>query len=93
LSTWPRTAEGLARSRRARWKHGRFSVETRRARDEWVARDQAEMWAQYAPLAAENGFLIEPVRRRGFHGVRLIRPREWSRGLIRQVLKRAAAPH
>ena len=26
-STGPRTVEGLARSRRARWKHGRYSAE------------------------------------------------------------------
>ncbi len=32
LSTGPRTAEGLARSRRARWKHGRYSAEAREAR-------------------------------------------------------------
>ena len=32
LSTGPRTAEGLARSRRARWIHGRYSVEAREAR-------------------------------------------------------------
>ena len=29
-STGPRTAEGLARSKRARWKHGRYSQERRR---------------------------------------------------------------
>ena len=28
-STGPRTAEGLARSRRSRWKHGLYSAETR----------------------------------------------------------------
>ena len=28
-STGPRTAEGLARSQRARWKHGRYSAEAR----------------------------------------------------------------
>jgi hypothetical protein len=28
-STGPRTAEGLARSRRARWKHGLYSAQTR----------------------------------------------------------------
>jgi hypothetical protein len=28
-STRPRTAEGLARSRRARWKHGLYSAEAR----------------------------------------------------------------
>jgi len=32
LSTGPRTAEGLARSRRARWKHGRYSREALEAR-------------------------------------------------------------
>jgi hypothetical protein len=29
LSTGPRTAAGLARSKMARWKHGRFSAEAR----------------------------------------------------------------
>jgi hypothetical protein len=29
LSTGPRTPAGLARSKRARWKHGAFSVEAR----------------------------------------------------------------
>ena len=29
VSTGPRTAEGLARSRRARWKHGFYSAEAR----------------------------------------------------------------
>jgi hypothetical protein len=29
LSTGPRTAAGLARSKRAHWKHGRFSAEAR----------------------------------------------------------------
>ena len=29
VSTGPRTAEGLARSRRARWKHGLYSSEAR----------------------------------------------------------------
>ena len=28
-STGPRTAEGLVRSRRARWKHGLYSAESR----------------------------------------------------------------
>ena len=32
LSTGPRTPEGLARSRRARWKHGRYSMEAQRER-------------------------------------------------------------
>jgi hypothetical protein len=29
LSTGPRTAAGLGRSKRARWRHGRFSAEAR----------------------------------------------------------------
>jgi len=29
LSTGPRTPEGLERSRRARWKHGAYSQETK----------------------------------------------------------------
>ena len=29
LSTGPRTPEGLARSKRARWKHGLFSAQAR----------------------------------------------------------------
>ena len=33
-STGPRTAKGLKRSRRARWKHGRYSAEARAARKE-----------------------------------------------------------
>ena len=33
-STGPRTAEGLARSKRARWKHGRYSREAKRERAE-----------------------------------------------------------
>src|SRR5712692_6598331 len=38
-STGPRTAEGLARSRRARWKHGLYSAE---AKAEWkLIRDLA----------------------------------------------------
>src|SRR5215207_1066092 len=34
LSTGPRTAEGLARSRRSNWKHGYFSAEAKAARYE-----------------------------------------------------------
>lgn len=50
-STGPRTAEGLARSRRARWKHGRHSAEARaesagfralvRAIEDLIARERA----------------------------------------------------
>src|SRR5258705_6005060 len=37
MSTGPRTPEGLERSRRARWKHGFYSAESRNTRRE--ARD------------------------------------------------------
>jgi signal transduction histidine kinase len=43
LSTGPRTPEGLERSRRARWVHGRFSreaIEARR-RANWETLEQA----------------------------------------------------
>jgi hypothetical protein len=38
MSTGPRTAEGLERSRRARWIHGRYSREAllARARARWM---------------------------------------------------------
>jgi hypothetical protein len=34
LSTGPRTAERLARSRRANWKHGHYSADAKAARSE-----------------------------------------------------------
>ena len=43
LSTGPRTPEGLERSRRANWKHGRYSREALEAkrRANWVTKEQA----------------------------------------------------
>ncbi len=73
-STGPRTPEGLERSRRARWKHGRYSQETRRARIAAIEADQARIWTEVADWAPAAGFIMEPVRRRGFHGVRAWRP-------------------
>jgi hypothetical protein len=40
-STGPRTAEGLERSRRARWKHGHYSAEAKATRQEARARVRA----------------------------------------------------
>jgi hypothetical protein len=40
-STGPRTPEGLARSRRANWKHGRYSEEARALRR--TLQEQAEL--------------------------------------------------
>ena len=34
MSTGPRTAEGLERSRRARWRHGYYSAQAKAARRE-----------------------------------------------------------
>lgn len=44
LSTGPRTPEGLARSRRANWKHGRCSREAidARRRESWESREHAK---------------------------------------------------
>jgi hypothetical protein len=50
LSTGPRTPEGLARSRRARWKHGRYSQE---ARDQ-VAAARAKQAADTERAAMER---------------------------------------
>ena len=41
LSTGPRTPEGLARSRRAGWKHGRYSSEAQRERRRLKAEREA----------------------------------------------------
>lgn len=70
LSTGPRTAEGLERSRRANWKHGRYSEETKRARAAAVERSLARLRAEIVPWAVAEGFVVTPVRRRGFHGFR-----------------------
>jgi hypothetical protein len=50
LSTGPRTPEGLARSRRARWKHGADSVETR----QYLERTRAEIRVFLARGAAHR---------------------------------------
>ena len=48
-STGPRTPEGLARSRRARWKHGEYSREARDAR-RIAQRQWREIWALLTPI-------------------------------------------
>jgi hypothetical protein len=45
LSTGPRTPEGVARSRRANWKHGWYSVEAQRARAQDAAKARADAMA------------------------------------------------
>ena len=84
-STGPRTPEGLEHSRGARWVHGRFSEKTRRARAAAVERSQAEMWEELAIPGIARGFIAEPVRQRGFHGVRLRRPHGWERERTRML--------
>ncbi|MBX7187803.1 MAG: hypothetical protein K1Y01_21860 [Vicinamibacteria bacterium] len=46
MSTGPRTEEGLARSRRARWIHGRYSQEARAAKIEAAERAEMEAHAE-----------------------------------------------
>jgi hypothetical protein len=46
-STGPRTLEGLARSRRANWKHGRYSAESREQRA------RLRLQAEYERAAAD----------------------------------------
>jgi hypothetical protein len=64
-STGPQTAEGRERSRRARWKHGRYSIEARR---EWMAVKaetaaiNAKLRAYQAQLLAECPSLRKVVR-------------------------------
>jgi hypothetical protein len=56
LSTGPRTPEGLERSRRARWVHGRFSqkaIEARR-RANWETVEQAMARFQREAARAER---------------------------------------
>jgi hypothetical protein len=53
-STGPRTPEGRERSRRARWKHGRYSIESRR---QWMA-VKAETTAMNAKLQAYRRQLL-----------------------------------
>jgi hypothetical protein len=57
LSTGPRTPKGLERSRRARWKHGRYSVEARRERRQRKAECaafNAEAEARFAAWAPRS---------------------------------------
>jgi hypothetical protein len=61
LSTGPRTAEGLARARRARWKHGFDSAETRALR-------RAVVQTCRALAAVTQLARAELRRRRGIHG-------------------------
>jgi hypothetical protein len=58
LSTGPRTAEGLARSRRANWKHGRYSAE---ARQRYLAL-KAECRAFNAASAAHHAEFLAGLR-------------------------------
>ena len=55
LSTGPRAAEGLARSRRSNWKHGYYSAETKRVRRD--ARQQYRLLRQLIAAGNEDGVL------------------------------------
>ena len=45
MSTDPRTPEGLERSRRARWKHGAYSQETKA-----ILRESRRQWRELLAL-------------------------------------------
>jgi hypothetical protein len=47
LSTGPRTPEGLERSRRARWKHGAYSQETKA-----ILRESRRRWRELLALVS-----------------------------------------
>src|SRR3954453_3977922 len=54
-STGPRTAEGLERSRRSRWKHGHYSAEAKRVRRD--ARQQYRLLRQLIAAGNEDDLL------------------------------------
>ena len=54
-STGPRTLEGLARSRRANWKHGRYSAESR------AQRARRRLQAEYERTAARMEAFINEM--------------------------------
>ena len=68
LSPYPR----LARSRRARWKHGNYSVERLKERRAALDRAGAELWDKYAADGIAKGFAAVPVRYRNVAGVQLL---------------------
>jgi len=55
LSTGPRTAEGLARSRRSNWKHGYYSAQAKQVRRE--ARQQFRLIRQLMAAGDEDDVL------------------------------------
>ena len=55
LSTGPRTAEGLARSRRSNWKHGYYSAKAKRVRRD--ARQQYRLLRQLIAAGNEDDVL------------------------------------
>ena len=65
-STGPRTPEGLERSRKARWKHGRYSaksIEDRRELRALLRHVRASCWAGHdCKMAATNSIVPEGLR-------------------------------
>jgi hypothetical protein len=49
MSTGPRTPEGLERSRRARWKHGAYSQETKA-----ILRESRRQWRELSDAVLLN---------------------------------------
>lgn len=65
-STGPRTPEGLARSKKARWKHGRYSAERleqyRQVKAEYAQFNRESAVHHAALVAAMKGMLREQRR-------------------------------
>ena len=59
LSTGPRTAEGLERSRRSNWKHGYYSAEAKRVRRE--ARRQFRLLRQLIAAGDEDDDVLDLI--------------------------------
>jgi len=59
LSTGPRTAEGLARSRRSNWKHGYYSAEAKQVRRE--ARRQFRLLRQLIAAGDEDDDVLDLI--------------------------------
>ena len=60
-STGPRTPEGHARSRRARWTHGRYSIEAQRERRRLKAEREAFNVAMWRLLQTQRGSSAKPT--------------------------------
>ena len=87
LSTGPRTREGLARSRRARWKHGAYSVEADRD-----YRQQKALCEAFTSVATMRQATLFAEARRWLHAKRRALKRQ-RRGRTASAGTLAHTPH